>query len=665
MPFIPVIDSSPRFHARRLPRRWAPEVAAAFLLALVTVTCGLAQNVPTQTTEYAQLQERLAQGWNTWDTHSVMTQVLLPEGFAIHLGIEQRSTEGSNSFLQTALIGELGKGDPQVFPGPHAYDGSYTDMKLMWNGYKVRIQTAHDGSGVVMLVTPLAQNPHLHLPPGVVFSANMLWNRSGSISKKGETIQAKFTDRTVNVYLAGKDTHDVDASVSGPYFTAVLSHPVGLSTGRSRTIAEIREALGREKRTYEDSISKFGKLDPVADAIQTVIGWDTIYEPEKQRVVTPVSRLWNVHWGGYVLFDWDTFFTSTLAAVGDRDLAYANAIEICREETREGFVPNYARAHGWKSNDRSEPPVGSITVLGLYRKFHDKWVLGETYPALLRWNRWWAQHRDRDGYLVWGSDGENQPVNLDDSTVGTREGAILESGLDNSPMYDSAVYDARTHQLEYADVGLMSMYIADCDALAKIAEVLGKTADETELHQRAAKYRAKLDTMWNPKLGVFLNRDLHTGKYNLRLSPTNFYPMLADAATPAQAERMVTEHLLNPKEFWGTWVIPSIERSDAAFTDQNYWRGRIWGPMNYLVYLGLENYQSPTLVRARQELAQKSLALFLKGWNAHGHVHENYNAMTGVGDDVKNSDRFYTWGALLGLMSLDQLHGSSDPQSNP
>lgn len=84
-----------------------------------------------------------------------------------------------------------------------------------------------------------------------------------------------------------------------------------------------------------------------------MVGWDTIYEPEKQRVITPVSRVWNVRWGGYVLFDWDTFFTSTLAAVGDRDLAYANAVEILHEETREGFVPNYARAHGWKSNYRA------------------------------------------------------------------------------------------------------------------------------------------------------------------------------------------------------------------------------------------------------------------------------------------------------------------------
>ena len=66
---------------------------------------------------------------------------------------------------------------------------------------------------------------------------------------------------------------------------------------------------------------------------------------------------------------------------------------------------------------------------------------------------------------------------------------------------------------------------------------------------------------------------------------------------------MVKEHLLNPDEFYGEWMIPSIARNDPAFKDQDYWRGRIWGPMNFLVYLGLRNYDLP---EARTVLADKS-----------------------------------------------------------
>ncbi|MGA7856772.1 MAG: hypothetical protein WCA11_02525, partial [Terracidiphilus sp.] len=87
-----------------------------------------------------------------------------------------------------------------------------------------------------------------------------------------------------------------------------------------------------------------------------------------------------------------------------------------------------------------------------------------------------------------------------------------------------------------------------------------------------------------------------------------------------------------------------------------YWRGRIWGPMNYLVYLGLRNYDDPAV---RRDFAQKSYDLFLKEWKEKGHVHENYNAITGTGDDVTNSDRFYHWGALLGYV---QYMEQSEPE---
>jgi hypothetical protein len=73
------------------------------------------------------------------------------------------------------------------------------------------------------------------------------------------------------------------------------------------------------------------------------------------------------------------------------------------------------------------------------------------------------------------------------------------------------------------------------------------------------------------------------------------------------------------------------------------------------VYLGLRNYSTPTAIRARQELARKSLDLFLVEWKTKGHVHENYSATMDDSDTVENSDAFYHWGALIGLMEYDEL----------
>ena len=617
--------------------------------------------------EYAKVQERLAQGWNTWDVHSVTTQVLLPEGLAIHVGMKHNTTLYGDAFLGDALIGRMGKGDEVVTPGPHAWDGSYTELTVDWKGHKWRVQSAHDGADLVMLVTPLSANKSSTLPPTVVFSVGTLWDlRAGMVAYGGPgRIVSTGVRGVIQVDCTcaeGTNSPLANVPIDTPYMAADLSGPVGISAQHvdvaqqenkpPRTLGEIQIAIDRQRKAYEESVKAAGKNAPILDAIQTTLGWDTIYDPEKQRVISPVSRVWSVGWGGYVLFDWDTVFAATLAGIGDKDLAYDNALEILREETPQGFVPNYARPGGWKSSDRSEPPVGAITVLGLYKQFHDKWFLEDAFTPLLRWNRWWAAHRDIDGYLAWGSDGHNEPEDLDDTARGTRAGAILESGLDNSPMYDDSFYNQKTHVLEYADVGLMSMYIADCDALAEIATELGKAGEARELKERGEKYRAKLKTLWDEKAGIFLNRDLHAGTTVTRLSPTNFYPLLAKAATPLQARRMVDAHLTNPNEFWGEWVMPSIARNDPAFKDQNYWRGRIWGPMNYLVYLGLANYGAADrdVASVRQGFAGTSYSLFLKEWTEKGHVHENYNAITGTGDDVTSSDRFYHWGALLGYV---------------
>jgi putative isomerase len=607
-------------------------------LAWLALPLALAGQVP-RSAEYAAVQDRLAQGWNTWDVASVGAQVLLPDGFSLRVGLGHRSALYQDAFRGALQVGLRGANDEDVTPGPHTWNGSFTEFRVSWHGHDLLLQTAHDGDDLVMLATPAPSEAAG--PPTLVVSAGILWGRPGAIARVDDHLEFSNARHRVPVFWTGTEQPPGFLPVTTPYFACPLAGPVGVSTGRPRSLAEIRAILGRQRPPGTGA----------AQAIESVMGWDTTYDPARARVISPVSRPWSTGWGGYVLFEWDTFFAATLAAAGDRDLAYANALEILNEAAPSGLIPNFARPDGWRSADRSEPPVGAITVLALYRQFHDAWFLRDALGPLLTWNRWWDAHRQVDGYLVLGTDAGNRPRDPDDPAVGTLQGAKYESGLDNSPMYDGAGFDPATGRMRLADVGMTSLYIADCNALAEVADILGRAAEAAELRGRGARYGARLQTLWDEKTGMFLNRDLDSGKPSPRLSPTNFYPLLAGVATPAQADRMVRGHLLNPAEFGGPWVIPSISRSDPAFHDQEYWRGRIWGPMNYLVYLGLCHYDQPA---ARRQLAAKSLALFNQEWVSKGHVHENYNAVTGSGDDVASSDRFYLWGALLGLIDLTE-----------
>jgi hypothetical protein len=123
--------------------------------------------------------------------------------------------------------------------------------------------------------------------------------------------------------------------------------------------------------------------------------------------------------------------------------------------------------------------------------------------------------------------------------------------------------------------------------------------------------------------------------------------MFAGVATPEQAKKMIEQHLLNPKEFWGTYVAPSIARNDAGFPDQFYWRGDIWGPTNYMLYQAINRYKFD---KVALEYAQKNYDLFMNDWKTEQHDNEQYHAWGGNG----GGDTHYTWGALLCLAGLNQ-----------
>ena len=608
------------------------------------------------TTGYDDLCKRLIRGWNTWYVRSMMTHVLMPEALAVTLGIKSRAR---GQYLREVL-----KGPQTVTPGFRSYDGAYTDMTVEWEDIRLRVQTGLDGEDWMALVTPLSR--HDRLPPLLVAEGGMLWNRPGHWTREGGTLRVDAGGKRIVLHPTGAATEDPCIWSTTPYLAQALSGPVGLSTGRPRSVSEIEAVLERNRKREEQRLDRFGDLVDVYRAASASLAWNTVYDPIKNRVVTPVARTW-CSFNGWVLFEWDTYFAAYMLSVDSPELAMANAIAITREITPEGLVPNVATANGYTSFDRSEPPVGAWVCRELYRAHRARWFVETVYPDLLTWNRWWWRARRNTGDLLsWGStpyeplfDTKREP-----NEVNKRFGGALESGLDNSPMYDDVPFDTERHLLQLLDVGLNSLYVADCEALAELADVLGRADEAAELRGRAKRVRAAMKAeLWDDVFGLFLNKRVDTGALCRRIAPTNFYPLLADAATPAQAERMVREHFYNPAEFWGEWILPSIARNDPAYPEQDYWRGRVWGPMNFLVYISLRR---AGMTQACRDLVAKSTALLLKGWLAHGHVCENYNAETGdttVAPGKKGGTSFYYWGGLLGTIALMEAGFYPDPSA--
>jgi putative isomerase len=588
---------------------------------------------------YNEMQRKLASGWNTWNTRSVLSHVFLPECFAVNLELKDSRSEG---ILEEALIGRRGRDVENVIPGPHSYNGSYTELTVDWKNIEVNVKTAAEGKDLAIIVTPLKGKESGKL----LINPKILWGKNGKVEILKNCISFISDSVTIKLYLISNKNITNDSMIICP-----LNDKIILSTYIDKSADEIESKVNTAGRKLAETKKVYGTESALYDAMQSVLAWDVIYEPTQKIVISPVSRIWNTGWwNGWVLFDWDTYLASYMYSLDNKELSYANAIAVTKNITSAGFVPNCSAGVG-KSEDHSQPPLGSYIVWKIYEKYKEEWFLKEVFDELLSWNRWWVNKRDVDGYLCWGSDldyAEKMPKSLS-KQINTKQAAMWESGLDNSPMYDEAVFDTVKHKLMLADVGLMSMYILDCQYLSKIAQELGKDDVKKELEKRAESYSEKLASLYDEKSGIYLNKNLVTGKLSDRLSPTLFYPLLTGVASQGQADRMMKEHFYNHDEFWGEWIMPSIAKNDSAFKDNDYWRGRIWAPMNFLVYCGMKNYNLPD---ARKDLVEKSRKLILNSWNLEHHVYENYNSVTGAGNDVENSDKFYHWGALLAFMKL-------------
>ncbi len=499
-------------------------IAAVLVTASLLPPAVAADNGGQEHPEYVAIKQRLARGWNTWNTRSVLSHTLLPEGFGLNLAFKQVKWL-DEPYLREVLFGRDAD-DAHIRPGPHTLDGSYTRLDIQWQQLWARVESAHAGDDLVILVTPVTAQT---LPVKMVVESALYWNRPGSLRKVSDThLQVTLPERTIDVYSTATHQEDFYVQTQTPYLVLTLEQPVGLSTGTPRTVDEIRELIEDAREAVEQTAAAHGELAEAFTAVEAGIAWNLVYEPKFDRVVSTVGRLWNEEYGGYCLFGWDNFFLAYMTSLFSRDLAFANVLEHLRGATDEGFIPNDNRGNGSKSFDRSQPPVGAIMVREIFKKHPERWLLEATFDDLLAWNRWWMKRRLNGGLLSYGSHEAENPF-LEPATR-TKRTAGYESGMDDSPMYEGVPFNKEKNTLELQDVGLTSLVIADSLALVEMAEMLGREAEAAELRERAATLSRNLEQLWDEETGLYLNRRTDTGQLSHRLSPTLFYPLLAESA---------------------------------------------------------------------------------------------------------------------------------------
>jgi len=436
------------------------------------------------------------------------------------------------------------------------------------------------------------------------------------------------------------------------YFAATCGKSDVLSWATTQIEAQLHSS---QKAYTERRIKSFGTIEGAAEAIMQNMSWNNVYAKSTGRCFPSIDRAWN--WGkwsigGWTVGEWDCFFGSILTALEDKRLTLDAIQGIVSCAAPLGFIPNIASVNGI-SPDRSQPSVGSFAVWKNYLRLGERDLLENSYPTLKRWHEWWFSKRknglpyrdgNANGLLEWGSEGMGK--NLWCYGSGSIVQAKWESGTDDSPMFDEAEYIERTCTLNMETVCINSYYALDAEMLSFIAGELGRNEEKLVfLRERDEMARRINEMLWDEKDGIYKNR-LWNGKLSNVLTPMNFYPLLAGVADVSYANRMI-KHLSDPDKFWGEYVIPTVSRSELSFTDQQYWRGNIWGPTNYLVYQGLKRY---CFDEVAAQFAEKSVKLFMENWNRNATNNENF-LVTGEGA----GHRHYTWGTLLCLIGIEEL----------
>lgn len=569
-------------------------------------------------------------GWNTWDVDYANGMTHLESGLRITFGLYDTATqEHKNSFLFLKHLHQLGH---------HAPDGSYCHLQLKWDDTILDLQFASQNDQLVCVIELPQQSETHHLTL---------------------TVDSKNDDIPTHELLCAH--HDEMLNETTQHFSESRL-VVSVSLTEAIPLDEAEAFLVSQKQAY--AVQHFhtgGALEDAGEGMYRSAIWNMIHVDGIGKAINS-PRDWGMAghrpFGNYVLFGWDNGFNALIAALEDWDLARSNVVSLLNNLPENGIIPNLISENG-SSIDRSGPPVNAYNVLkmyamsGLSAETRAITLLEQTYPILKRAFDWWLPNRDgnNDGLLEWGTD----PLEMEREQTWdafTLKGAMFESGLDNSPMWDDTVFNTNTHTMELNAVGLSSLHVLDAKALAIIARIIGQDDDIAYFEERIETMSASInDHLWDDNAGIYKNQHWD-GALSDHLSPTCFYPMIAGIAPAERAQRMVDEHLLNPAKFWGDYILPSIARDDVGYIDMTYWRGSVWAPMNYLVYEGLRAYAMSETAAA---LAEKSLALFLNEWQTNSGIYENYNSLTGNGKNGGWSYPVYTWGALLGYIAVQQV----------
>ena len=326
----------------------------------------------------------------------------------------------------------------------------------------------------------------------------------------------------------------------------------------------------------------------------------------KTQVFTPEGNIrhrWTTpdRWPHRGMWLWDSVFHAIGWRHVDVGLAREMLSAVFDAQREDGFVPHCITPSTGSSI--TQPPILALGVKLVSEVAPDEAWIETLYPKLCAYVAWDLAHRDTDGggLVEWFIEGD--PL--------CRSG---ESGMDNSPRFDSAT------QLDAVDFN--AFLASECEVLADFAVLLG-------LHEDAMKWKAHHERLcrlinerlWSDENRFYMDYDVDREAFSPVLASSGFLPLICGAASPEQASQLAG-HLRDPELFGTALPVPSVAAKDVGHYAKDMWRGPVWVNLNWLIAYGFER---TGLRDVADELRNKTMREIEKMHEQYGTFFEFYD----------------------------------------
>jgi hypothetical protein len=433
----------------------------------------------------------------------------------------------------------------------------------------------------------------------VLLGLSALWARPAAI---GQTVSSnsQMTDAPErrHVQAPAKSTPGKTRSTSGKHAVTRFRDRIGESAWNSLPL--------RLNKVNHD-IDNHGYLDFPEAAFSALAGYSEYEE----------------------VYDWDSYFENIyMSYYGVTTFTQNNAKIFLQNEREDGLIARALKpgeSLPW-AQQQAKPFLAQLVLLGgrqngRYSWLEDKYN-GRTYyeRLTLYLAKWSTYDLNGVGLVVWPGGGG-------------------QSGMDN-----------QSSRTQGDGVDINCYLVREWEAMAILACKLGRASDANTFQERAAALSAKIQVyFWDDRNGFFYDRRTDSGAAFIRVkSVAGFIPLWLGIATPAQAKRLVREHLLNTREFWLKYPVATYAHTEPDFVQYETsvgcnWRGPAWIVTNYMIMHGLMRYGY--MAEAKQ-LAYQSFDLVMK----NAETREYYNSETGEGIGL---NPFWGWSTLAYFMPLE------------